>query len=287
VKKKILVVDDEILILKTYQRDLELAGYEVDTADSGEDALLMLAQTRYDLLVTDLMMNGMSGIELLAGAGEKNALMPVVILTGHGHLQSAMEALRLGAADYLLKPCINEELILRITSCLEKTELRQEVIQQKKAAEKIKEQAEALTEANIALKVLLKQSEQTQRDMEEKITANIHDLILPNLTELEIKASSSPELLNHLEIIKKNLQSVTSPFALKLTSKKYSFSPRELQIADLIRMGKTTKEIAQLLKISYGTVETFRDKIRVKLDIKNKKINLRTHLISHSTESGH
>lgn len=286
-KKKILVVDDEILILKTYQRDLELAGYEVDTADSGEDALLMLAQTRYDLLVTDLMMNGMSGIELLAGAGEKNALMPVVILTGHGHLQSAMEALRLGAADYLLKPCINEELILRITSCLEKTELRQEVIQQKKAAEKIKEQAEALTEANIALKVLLKQSEQTQRDMEEKITANIHDLILPNLTELEIKASSSPELLNHLEIIKKNLQSVTSPFALKLTSKKYSFSPRELQIADLIRMGKTTKEIAQLLKISYGTVETFRDKIRVKLDIKNKKINLRTHLISHSTESGH
>ncbi len=280
-KKKILVVDDEILILKTYQRDLELAGYEVDTAESGEDALLLLAETRYDLLVTDLMMNGISGIELLAGAGEKNALMPVIILTGHGHLQSAMEALRLGAADYLLKPCINEELILRITSCLEKTELRQEVIQQKKAAEKIKEQAEALTEANIALKVLLKQSEQAQRDMEERIIANIHDLIMPNLTELEIKASSSPELLNYLKIIKKNLQSVTFPFALKLTSKKYSLSPRELQIADLIRMGKTTKEIAQLLEISYGTVETFRDKIRIKLDIKNKKINLRTYLISH------
>ena len=122
-KRKILVVDDEILILKSVTADLKRSGYDVDTVESGKDALVMADKHTYDLLITDLMMEGMSGLDLLATIKEKFPNMPVIIITGYGELDSAIEALRLGAADYLLKPCSNEELILRVGNCLEKVAL--------------------------------------------------------------------------------------------------------------------------------------------------------------------
>jgi len=126
-KRKILVVDDEILILKSVTTDLKRSGYDVDTVESGEDALAMLEEHKFDLLITDLMMEGIGGLKLLAQAREKSPTMPVIIITGYGELDSAIEALRLGAADYLLKPCSNEELILRVDNCIEKLELQERI----------------------------------------------------------------------------------------------------------------------------------------------------------------
>lgn len=124
--KKILLVDDEDIIRLTLQQDLQDEGYEVETAADGKTAVTMLDKG-YDLIITDLMMEGMDGIALLETARKNDPHQAVFILTGYGELNSAINALRLGAADYLLKPYKYEELLLRIENCVDRHELRRKV----------------------------------------------------------------------------------------------------------------------------------------------------------------
>ena len=83
-----------------------------------------------------------------------------------------------------------------------------------------------------------------------------------------------------IDIIESNLDEITSPFVHGLTGSYLRLTPTEIQVANLVKQGKTTKEIAELLNLSKGTIDTHRDNIRKKIGIKNKKINLRTQLIS-------
>jgi len=124
--ERILIVDDEEIIRVSLQQDLLDEGYLVDISEDGETAIDMLVKG-YDLIITDLMMEGIGGIEVLKRAREKHPQQLVIILTGYGELDSAINALRLGAADYLLKPYNYEELLLRIGSCLEKRELLKKI----------------------------------------------------------------------------------------------------------------------------------------------------------------
>lgn len=118
--RKILLVDDEEIILNSFQADLSRHGFEITTANSGEAALALLSENIYDLVVTDLVMGGIGGIEVLEKVKKKNPFISVIILTGYGDMKSAVEALRLGADDYLLKPCDVDELLLRMDRCLQK-----------------------------------------------------------------------------------------------------------------------------------------------------------------------
>ncbi|MDD5757866.1 MAG: response regulator [Desulfobulbaceae bacterium] len=123
----ILLVDDETIIRKTLAGKLKDEGFTVLAADSGKSALAFLATTHIDLVVTDLMMEGMSGIQVLEAVKANNPDTAVIILTGYGDLTSAIDALRLGADDYLLKPCDLNELLFRMNKCLEKQSLKQMV----------------------------------------------------------------------------------------------------------------------------------------------------------------
>lgn len=127
VKKKILIVDDEELILNSLGLELEGEGYEVSLAENGEEGIAILRENYFDLIITDLMMEGLNGLEVLKAAKEIDPEVAVVILTGYGEVASAIEALRLGAADYLLKPCDCHELNLRIAKCLEQQELARKI----------------------------------------------------------------------------------------------------------------------------------------------------------------
>lgn len=122
----ILIVDDEELIRESLRLDLLDTGYTVDLAGSGEQAVALLDK-EYDLIVTDLIMEGLDGMEVLRQAKLKRSDQAVFILTGYGELDSAIEALRLGADDYLLKPYNYDELILRVAKCLTGRKLRQTV----------------------------------------------------------------------------------------------------------------------------------------------------------------
>lgn len=126
--KNILLVDDEAIILKTMSGKLTDEGFKVYTADCGEDALELIKTTKVNMVITDLMMEGIDGIQVLKEVKASDQEIAVIILTGYGELTSAIDALRLGADDYLLKPCDLNELIFRMTKCFEKQAL-QEIVQ--------------------------------------------------------------------------------------------------------------------------------------------------------------
>jgi DNA-binding response OmpR family regulator len=111
----ILVVDDSEAVCKALRDVLTMAGYAVRAAPSGERALQILETARMDLVITDLKMSGISGIQLLKRIKDKSPATPVVILTGFGDMDSVIEAMRAGVADYLKKPfSVNE--VLQVTA---------------------------------------------------------------------------------------------------------------------------------------------------------------------------
>ncbi len=107
---KILVVDDEASIRFFLKELLEHDGYQVTAVDSGEAALKYIEQEEFDLALVDLMMKGVSGTQVLRELRAQSPDTVVIMLTGHGSLESAVEALRQGAHDYLFKPCKTIEL---------------------------------------------------------------------------------------------------------------------------------------------------------------------------------
>ena len=108
----ILVVDDDLGVRITVQKILSRSGYEVMTAAGGDEALQLASEKSFDLALIDLIMPGMDGIETMRRLGEASPETVVIMLTAHGTMESAIEALRLGAHDYLVKPCPERTLKL-------------------------------------------------------------------------------------------------------------------------------------------------------------------------------
>ncbi len=117
---KILLVDDEESILRSFTKSFESEGYDVTTAPTGEEGIKHLQNSMFNLVISDLVMPGVDGIAVLKKAREQTPNIGTIILTGYGDLTSAVEALRLGADDYILKPCDADELLIRSQRCLEK-----------------------------------------------------------------------------------------------------------------------------------------------------------------------
>lgn len=118
-KASILIVDDEPDVLGFMQELLERKGYLVRTATGGAQALVVLAENAPDLLITDLRMPVMDGLELLARVREQNPNLPSIVLTAAGDAPSAVRAMQAGAADYLIKPIDVRALLLAVERTLE------------------------------------------------------------------------------------------------------------------------------------------------------------------------
>jgi len=126
---RILVVDDETNIRTALAKILEKAGYAVEAAESGDAALGVLQDATVDLVVTDLKMVGASGMEVLQAAKRLHPDSEVILLTAYGTVESAVEAMKTGAYDYITKPVEPERLTLVVAKALEYKALRQEVRQ--------------------------------------------------------------------------------------------------------------------------------------------------------------
>ncbi len=113
-KGKILIVDDEETMRQSLGEILRLEGYQVDACPDGKSALAALEKDRYDLMLLDLKMPGMDGLAVLERAVDLAPTCKVVMLTAHGSLESAIQALRKGAHDYILKPASPDELIASV-----------------------------------------------------------------------------------------------------------------------------------------------------------------------------
>ncbi|MEE4264193.1 MAG: PAS domain S-box protein [Desulfobacteraceae bacterium] len=179
---------------------------------------------------------------------------------------------------------LNEELEKRIekrTIELMETnrQLENEIQERNQVEEELRVRTRDLEELNTALKVLLKKRNEDKFELEEKIAGNVKELISPYLEKLKRENLGKREK-TFLEIVEANLDAIISPFERTLSSKFLKLTPSEIQVANLIKLGKTSKEIAALSNLSFKTIEFHRDNIRTKLGLKNKKVNLRTHLLS-------
>ncbi|WP_457551782.1 response regulator [Desulfobacula sp.] len=110
----ILLIDDEIEFVQTLAERLELRGYVSKIAEDGESGISMLAKESFDVAILDLMMPGLSGLDTLRQIKDIEKALPVIMLTGHGSTKDAMEGMRLGAFDFLMKPLDINELLEKI-----------------------------------------------------------------------------------------------------------------------------------------------------------------------------
>ncbi|MCX5855113.1 MAG: PAS domain S-box protein [Deltaproteobacteria bacterium] len=151
----------------------------------------------------------------------------------------------------------------------------------KKRERELEAKTRNLEEVNIALKVLLKRREEDKTELEEKVLSNVRELVDPYVDKLK-KTPLSIDQTAYVNIIETSLNDIVSPFLHNLRSKYLNLTPREIQITNLIREGKTTKEIAKLLNSSQGAIDFHRNNIRNKLGLKHKNANLRSYLLSLS-----
>lgn len=129
---RILIVDDEPLIRESLFEILRIEGYDVYMASSAEDAVLKLRETKVDIVVTDLKLPKMSGIELLQIIKQRNEAIEVILMTGYGSVESAVDAMRKGAFDYIIKPINDHEIKIIITKIIEKQKILKENAELKK-----------------------------------------------------------------------------------------------------------------------------------------------------------
>lgn len=166
-----------------------------------------------------------------------------------------------------------------VISFLDITERKQVETELKKREYELELKSSSLEEANTALKVLLQHRAEDRKAMEDKVISNVKKLILPYIDKLKTLKLNENQLI-HVQIIEDHLKDIISPFLRNLTTEHFDLTPREIQIATLVRDGKTTKEMTDLLNISATAVDFHRKNIRLKLGIKKKKANLRSFLIS-------
>ncbi|MCB2149197.1 MAG: response regulator [Deltaproteobacteria bacterium] len=117
---KILLVDDEVIFAKNMSRLLDARDYRTLTVNSGAEAIRALENEAFDVVVLDLKMPGMDGLTTLKEIKKLGLFTQTLILTGHGSIDSALEAVKLGAYDYLTKPCQIQELVAKIQGAWDK-----------------------------------------------------------------------------------------------------------------------------------------------------------------------
>lgn len=134
-KVRVLIVDDEEKFADYLSKRLLNRDYQVSVALSGEEAVERIRQENWDVVILDVLMPGMDGIETLREIKRLKPLTEVIMLTGHASVESGVEGMKLGAYDYLMKPCDTEELVSKINQAYDRKAEQEERIRQAKVAD--------------------------------------------------------------------------------------------------------------------------------------------------------
>jgi len=135
----ILIIDDEKAIRKTLGEILSFEGYKIDEASDGEEGLKKFKDKNYDVVLCDIKMPKIDGIEFLQKAGEANADIPIIMISGHGNIETAVEAVKNGAYDYISKPPDLNRLLITIRNAMDRSNLVSETKVLKKKVNKVQE----------------------------------------------------------------------------------------------------------------------------------------------------
>ena len=132
----ILLVDDEVPFVETMTKRLNRRGFDILSAYTGQDALDMLSNHReIDVVILDVKMSGMDGIQTLEEIKNRFPITEVIMLTGHATVESAIEGMKLGAFDYLMKPCDMDQLISKVESAVQRRRAHEDKIIQARMKE--------------------------------------------------------------------------------------------------------------------------------------------------------
>lgn len=303
-KPAIIVVDDDASILRGLNRVLS-NFYEVYMAKSAMEGISAFKDD-IACIILDIKMRKMNGFEAYRQFKALDPVVPIVFYTAYqsehdlstiinkykpeGYVEKG------GNIDVLIN-LVNEATqkchLTRVNQRQQKqlqeavAELKKEIEKHKKTEsqlrvkdERLKTEKTKLEEVNTTLKVLTNQLKENNKELEENILANVKDRILPLIKKID-NGQLNQRQTDCLAMIQEHLTCLVSPFIKTLNNDYLRLTPGEINVADLVRTGKSTKQIADILLLSPRTIEAYRESIREKTGIKNKRINLRTHLLSY------
>ena len=303
---KILIVEDERIVALSVKDILNSEKYDVcSIVNSAKKAIEEIDYYRPNLVVMDIKIKGeMDGIEL-AKYIKNEYLIPSVFLTAYSDNILVERAKVVEPLGYILKPFNKNEIISTVKIALYKSvkeknekyickkledhvkesecKLNNEKIIRKNIEKELQMKSCFLQEANKALKVLLETRDAENRACQENIFLNIRNSVFPYLDILK-KQNVNENILELIDILENSLKNTLCTKTNALFAKYADLTPQEVKIADLVRQGKTTKEIAKILNIASCSVSTHRYNIRKKIGILNSNTNLERYLnfISHS-----
>lgn len=282
---------------------LEPEGYRCTLAEGMREARAALNRQPFDLVVSDIHMPDGSGIDLLPEIARDFPETAVIMVSAINDMPTAAAAIQSGVYGYVVKPFDIQQLRISVANALRRRELelksRQyelhlEQLVAERTAElehanrnlreneaQLRRRAEDFEELNTALNALLKKRERDKAEMDEKIVLNIRQSVLPFIGKLK-QGSLDPQQVSHLQSMETSLHAITAPMLSSLRVIAKSLTPTELEVAQMIKEGRRTKEIADTMHLSKNTVMTHRFNIRNKLKLLNSKTNLRSFLQSLS-----
>jgi DNA-binding NarL/FixJ family response regulator len=282
-----------VLILEDVSTDAELmmdqlteAGitFKATCVANKKSFITAIEESCPEMILSDYSLPSYDGLSALKVAREKCPEVPFIFVSGALGEELAIELLKRGATDYVLKNRLSRlgPAVLRaLTEVEERKErlLAEEALRQREQALAMKSQS--LEEANTALKVLLKHREEDKAALEEQVLTNVRKLVFPYVENLK-HLNLNEKQMSQVKIIERNLQEIVSPFLRNLNAAYLDLTPREIQVANLVKEGKTTKEMTDILNISSTAVDFHRKNLRSKFGIKNKRTNLRSYMASFS-----
>ncbi len=258
-------------------------------------ALRMNRMGAWDFNLEDKILTGSHECDLIFGYDETvpyftyETFLAHVIPEHREMIETSFREVLAGRSDIDLECCIRrkdgEVRWIRAAGMIQKRRGKktcmsgfvQDITKSKIIIEELENKTQSLTEVNTALKILLRNISEEKKEMEELFAANTKKIIIPYLDKIK-KERLTPECRSYISIIEENLTKLISPFLHTL--QQYNFTPREMQIASLIKDGKTTKEIAATIGVAPSAVNVYRNRIRSKLQLNGRKINLQQHLDS-------
>ncbi len=261
---KILIIDDELIIRERLSMLLKLEGYKTFEAESGRDGLELFIKENPDILLVDIKMPGMDGIEVLKKIKEMKSYAEVIMITGHGGIETVIEALKLGAFRYVEKPFEYDELKIEISKALEKQSI------QKKLDRYIKDLEKAIKEKTRELNLRIKAEKALQENLEEakEYQIRLNCINFPRLYNMSFYSCYVPfdkvggDIFNIIRIGKKvffylsDIAGHGVPSAILSTFIK-------AQIDDLIKIKRivSPKKLIKLLKALLKPEEIFRENL--------------------------
>ena len=275
-----MIIDDSSGSLELLSKILLMGGYQVRQALSGCTALPVIKQQPPDLILLDIRMPEMDGFEVCRQLQEnvKTSDIPVIFLSGLEQAADKIRAFEVGGLDYITKPFEPTEVLARVKRHLELSRMRQS-LEDMARLRTIK-----LEEANTALKVLLEHRQSGQEQFEENLVSHISFQINPYVARMQ-KTDLDSQQTALMDVIESNLKEITSDFSGKLYFRALGLTRREMEVASLIKIGKTNLEIAVILSVSEHAVSFHRQNLRKKLGLIGQKVNLVAYLHEMSLAS--